>query len=164
MCVSLGGQPQISSHMQIPCKVNAFLCSIVRGCQRVRVAIAMLNNFKQLILPTQLNRAGWVVESEIIIFSTTKFISNAFIKCVLMSHWILPRPSKHRASVMYNLVQQCSKAGTFKWSDDSCETQHKMIVMLVKINLTMTTVMWCVHLEEIRTWILTVSSVVKTSL
>lgn len=30
-----------------------------------------------------------------------------------------------------------------------------------KIDLTMTTVMWCVHLEEIRTWILTVSSVVR---
>lgn len=127
-----GTAPDLKSHMQIPCKVNAFLCSIVRSCWRLRVAIAMLNNFKQLILPTQLNRVGWVVESEIIIFSTTKFISNAFIKCVLMSQWILPRPAKHRASVTYNLVQQCSKAGTFKWSDDSWETRHKMIEMLVK--------------------------------
>lgn len=131
MCFIREKAPDLESGTQPAWKVYAFLCSLLRGCWRVRVAIAILNNFKQLILPTQLNGVCRGEESEIIL-SIAKLNSTAFIKCFLVSHWLFHRPSKYCSRVTHCLVQQHSETGTLKWSDDSWVLQHKMIEASVK--------------------------------
>lgn len=49
---------QSSQEQQLAWKMNAFLRAVLRDCWRMRVAIAIEKNFKQLILHAWLNRVG----------------------------------------------------------------------------------------------------------
>lgn len=120
-------------------------------------------NFKQLMLHAWLNRVGWVAESAIIIFSTRRFILNAFMKCFLTPHWVLCRTSK------------CCAVWQIIWSSNTQGQAHLSGVMTAEHHSTRwlkpqwrtkcgskKTAKWCcVHWKVIRTLILSVPSTAR---